>query len=370
MKGPSFPIVKIDRTTVTEILPIFMNKGIFTNYKALPEKAGLIKNECRKLGVDRLSNEQLRTLLSNAGMYKTNRYVVRDYGNYVIAFSAKMYIEYLEETETKIEDELLRSEYTEERINSALDKIKLYKLAHKISMIILSEAYQQRSLQGVYITKEKILDYLDYSSTEKHIYEDISDAIFSLTWLNYQIFEYRTKVKVQLEAKTIGNFIYNTREDTKSYTLSINPLFFGCVEHLIKDQKYNKDERKELFARGYISYPTALLPAVKNNSQGSYLLNHFLISEKGNHHLNGNGYKVIAYKVPRFMEVMNIRHSRVVKRKSVFLNELNNVAIIEKTSPTIDELKQLTPSKLEDQMLYIYIDSSSKGLDNKIKSAL
>jgi len=366
----SYPKVKIDRTTVAEILPMFMNKGIFTNYNALPEKAGLIKNECHRLEVDELTDELERELLSNVGRYKTNNFVVRDYGNYAIAFSAKMYIDYLEETEIKIEDELLRNEYTVEKINSALNKVKLYKLAHKLSMIILSEAYQQRRLEGVYITKQKILDYLGYSSSEKHIYGDISDAMFSLRWLTYQIFEYRTKIKVQQEAKTIGNFIYSTREDTKSYTLSINPLFFGCVEHLLSDQKYSRAERKELFTRGYISYPTSLLPAVRNYKQAPYLLSHFLISEKGNHHLNDNGYKVIAFRVSRFMEVMNIKHSRAAKRKSAFLNELEEVDIIEKTSPTIDELRQLKPSKLEDQMLYIYINSSPRGLDKKIKSVL
>ena len=228
MKKSSYPSVKIDRTTLAEILPIFMNKGIFTNYKALPEKAGLINNECLILGVSELTIEQERELLSDVGMYKGNNYVVRDYGDYAIAFCAKMYIDYLEETEIKIEDELLRNEYAEEKIHSALEKIKLYKLGHKLALVILCEAYQQKRLQGVYITKQKILDYLGYSSSEKHIYEDISDAMFSLAWLTYQIFEYRTKIKVEEEAKTIGNFIYNIRDDrkTKSYTLSINELFF------------------------------------------------------------------------------------------------------------------------------------------------
>ena len=70
------------------------------------------------------------------------------------------------------------------------------------------------------------------------------------------------------------------------------------------------------------------------------------------------------------MEVMNIQHSRAANRKSVFIEELENVDVIEKTSPTIAELKQLTPSKLEDQLLYIYLNSSVKDLNEKIKSAL
>jgi len=366
----TYPPVKIDRNIITEILPMFMNRGIFNNYNALPEKAGLLENECLRLGVAELTDEQERELLSNIGMYKTLNYVVRDYGSYVIAFTAKVYMDYLEETEIKIEDELLRNEYTEEKIRQALNKIKLYKLAHRLSLIILSEVYQQRRLEGLYITKQKILDYLRYSADEKHIYEDISDAIFSLRWLTYQIFEYRTKVKVQEEAKTIGNFIYHIREDTKSYTLSINRHFVGCVEHLLNDKKYSREERKKLFAPGYITYPTALISATKNYSSASYLLSNFLVSEKGNHHLNGNGYKVIAFKVSRFMEVMNIKHSRAAKRKAAFIRELRKVDIIENTSPTIDDLNKLTPSRLENQMLYIYMSSSVKSLNQKIKSAL
>ena len=251
-----------------------------------------------------------------------------------------------------------------------MNKIKLYKLAHRLSLIILSEVYRQRSLEGVYITKQKILDYLGYSADEKHIYEDISDAIFSLRWLTYQIFEYRTKVKVQEEAKTIGNFIYQIREDAKSYTLSINKHFVGCVEHLLNDKKYCKDERKNLFAGGYVTYPTTLISATKNYSSASYLLSNFLVSENGNYHLNGNGFKVIAFKVSRFMEVMKIQHSRPAKRKAAFVRELRKVDIIEKTIPTIDDLNKLTPSRLENQTLYIYIPSSVKSLDQRIKSAL
>jgi hypothetical protein len=39
----TYPIVKIDRTTVTEILPIFINKEIFSNYDDLPERADLLE---------------------------------------------------------------------------------------------------------------------------------------------------------------------------------------------------------------------------------------------------------------------------------------------------------------------------------------
>ena len=123
----------IDRTSLGELLPIFMNRGIFTNYKALPEKAGLIDCECNRLGIAELPLEQERELLSEIGTYKTNNYVVRDYGDYAIAFCSKMYIDYLEESESRIEDELLRNEYTEEKIHNALEKYSISGSQHGTS---------------------------------------------------------------------------------------------------------------------------------------------------------------------------------------------------------------------------------------------
>ena len=45
----TYPIVKIDRTTITEILPIFINKGIFSNYDDLPERADLLNKHKENL---------------------------------------------------------------------------------------------------------------------------------------------------------------------------------------------------------------------------------------------------------------------------------------------------------------------------------
>ncbi len=118
----TYPIVKIDRTTITEILPIFINKGIFSNYDDLPERADLLENYKEELGIPELSKEQVREYLSQIGEYKTDNYVVRDYGNYLIAFSLNAY---------------------QGNLNDDLQRVRLNKLGHKIAMIILSEVYHQ-----------------------------------------------------------------------------------------------------------------------------------------------------------------------------------------------------------------------------------
>ena len=163
----SFPIVKIDRTTAQEWLPLLMNRGIFTRYHELSSKEEILEQKKVELGVKSLTLTQEREILSEVGEYKTNRFVIKDYGSYSVGFDAKIYIDFLTETEQKIEDELLRDEYEQSKIYEALRQIKLYKLGHKLAMIILSEAYRQRKYEELTITKEMILTYLGYDSSEK-----------------------------------------------------------------------------------------------------------------------------------------------------------------------------------------------------------
>ncbi len=66
-------------------------------------------------------------------------------------------------------------------LEKALERIRLYKLAHKVALIILSEAYIQRKYEELEITKEKIINYLGLDANDKYIYQDLSDVMFSLT---------------------------------------------------------------------------------------------------------------------------------------------------------------------------------------------
>jgi len=242
----TFPVVKIDRTTITEILPIFINKGIFSNYDGLPERADLLNKYREELNVSELTKEQERECLSKVGEYKTNKYVVRDYGSYLIAFSLNAY---------------------NGNLSDDLQRVRLNKLGHKIAVLILSEVYNQGKWTDLEIPKQKIVEYLGYTSNDRHIYRDISDLMFSLRWLDYQIIEYKNNVKVQKKSSTTGNFIYNLMEDSKSYTLCINKFFVGSVAYVLNNGR-NKIPANA-FSRGYFDYPTALLPLAKDYSQGA-----------------------------------------------------------------------------------------------------
>ena len=360
-----FPVVKIDRATMQELLPLLVHKGIFSNYSTLPEKAELLENAKKDLCVNELSAEQEREILCKAGEYKTNNYVVRDYGDYAIGFTARLFIDRLEEAEEICKNKL----YTDEdkrNIEKALSKIKVYKLAHKIALIILSEAYNQGKFEELIISKQKILEYLNYSSDDKYIYEDLTDAIFSLRWLDYQIFEYRTKTKVAEKAKTVGNFIYNLREDNNRYTFWINRVFVGCIQFFFSDRKNDKSN----FSRGYFSYPTSVLPMTRYYSTPAYLLVHFLICESGNSKLKEKGTKVVAYKLQRFIDEAKINYSQPSKRVNAILDAFEEVKIIERIVPSPDELKAIKAEDAINTTVYISLPSRIKDLDQKIQSNL
>ena len=232
-----------------------------------------LENGKKELGVEELSLEQEREVLSQVGQYKTPKYVVKDYGDYSIGFSVKIYIDLLEETETEIKGELLKDNYTKAKIKESLQQIKLYKLAHTLAMIILSEAYRQRKYEELVISKQLILDYLGYGSGEKQIYKEISEAMFSLRWLSYVVHEFTRKVKTHKKSTMTGSFVYNLKEDKKTYTVWINKVFLGCIQQLLTGEKEKRslEEKKELFNRGYYDYPTRLLATTKNYSATAYM---------------------------------------------------------------------------------------------------
>ena len=108
----------------------------------------------------------------------------------------------------------------------------------------------------------------------------------------------------------------------------------------------------------------------KRRSTPAMMLTHFLIFEKGNSKLRKKGYKVVGFKVKRFMEVMNISAARPSKRKADFLSALREVGIINGIMPAIADLNKITPAKLEKTVLRITVKSEIKELDSHIKNIL
>lgn len=350
MKGEKFPIVKIDRTTAQEMLPIFINKGIFSNYKALPTKEELLTKAKAELCVETLTKEQERSALQSEKMYRTTNYVVRNFGNYEVGFGLSF----------------LMNNQSDENLDNALGRVSLYKLGHRLASMILAEVYIQGKTTDLIISKEKILESLGYSSYEKQIYSQIDDVMFSLMTLNYFIHEYRTNVSDKIKSKELGWFIYAVKSDRKNYTLSVNKNFVGCIESVMN----NDSEAERDFSRGYFTYPTSILPASKDYSTAAYLLSNFLIMDSGNAKLNNKKVKIVAYSIRRLLEVMKIEATRKDQANKAFLEALGEVKMINKTSPSIKELSGMKSSRILDQVIHIYLPSEIERLDSVIKSNL
>ena len=344
MSSQQFPIVKIDRTTGQEMLPLLMQKGIFSDFQNLPFRDEILKEECDKLGLEALSDEQMRQALAAVGKYRSQKFIVRHYGNYQVGFGI--------------------ADFPGENISSALERVSLHKLGLRIAQIILSEVYEQRKTVDLVISKGRILEYLDYNSYEKQIYKQIDDVIFSLTHLNYYIHEYRTNTSGRVKSKEWGWFVYAVKSDSKNYTLSVNHNFVGCIAAVMNNEK--GIERN--LSRGYYSFPTALLPASKNYSAPALLLANFLLLDSGNSKLNTGKNKIVAYSVKRLMETMKIENKRKNEAKAAFIDALEEVTIINKTQPSIGELRKMKSSKFSDQIVRIFLPADIERLNEDLKS--
>ena len=114
--------------------------------------------------------------------------------------------------------------------------------------------------------------------------------------------------------------------------------------------------------------PTYLLPLSKDYSQGAYLLANFLMAEKGNAKLNTKEHKVVAYRIPRLMEIMKLNYTREDKNYQAFLNALEEIQIIDRIDPDISTLRELKTSRIQDQVVRIYVKKNIEQLNSEIKS--
>lgn len=374
-----FPIVKIDLATEQDLLPLLLNKSIFTNYSNLPTKEEIIKQERIRLNKEELDFEEKRAVLTKVGEYRQDIYVVRDYGNHVIGFSCQLYLDYIKASEDKLEDKLedaLKQPHLflgiVKKIEQGLESVRLYRLAWKIAHVVLTEVYTQRKLRGLVISKERMLRLLGYAPNEKRIYQRIEQALDSLRWCSYKIWGYTftpgyKKRTDRPSSGSVGTFIYNVSWTPKHYTLSVNENYVGCVYQLLLEDKAPKKERKELFARGYFDWQTRILRLTKDAPISVELLSVFFIKEKGNPKVRRPKIKVITHTVETLAKQAHITHTRTSRRYNDTLSILEQIEIMEKIEPPIHELRQLRPSKGLRTVVHIYVLSSAKELDKLIE---
>ena len=215
--------------------------------------------------------------------------------------------------------------------------------------------YNQRS-------KQSLLNKLGYNSKDKYIYADIREAMDSLRWLDYVIYNYKTKLKLKEDSKTTGNFIYNLSETSTEYKIWVNPLFVGCAAHMAADSSnLSNAEHKQLFSRGYLDYPIDHITNSRNISDGAYFLGHYLLTQKGNPKLKTRDCKVIAITYEKLLAESGIEHTRRNVRVNKLLKALGEIAYIQHIEPPLSELRKKTSRRVEEMTLHIYIPQQKKS---------
>ncbi|MFH0926809.1 MAG: hypothetical protein V1872_14445 [bacterium] len=324
-------IALIDWTTVHYLLPVFINKNIF------PQQSGTIQD--------------IKNI--NSDLIIENNYLIRKYQGYSIGVPIQI-----------IPDKSLK-----------IPEIKLYILAHKLTYIILAEVFFQKKFTNLIIPKQRLVELLGYTPKDKQIYQDIKITLNSLNQVDYLFDEYEfTKDRIIKtdNPQAVGSFISNFKDDHKLFIFDVNENFVGCIQNFFskEDRKKTKEERESIFQRGYFKYPLSSLLLMKNYSDSQYLLTQFLLKEKGNNKLKEDGFKVIALKVERYIKESNIQDKRISNSYSRFLSTLENIEIIQKTIPTLDELKKLRPSIGLKTILRIWIVNPVEKLEEEIQRIL
>ena len=90
----------------------------------------------------------------------------------------------------------------------------------------------------------------------------------------------------------------------------------------------------------------------------------------GNSKLREKGLKTIAYKGIRFADEGKIFHSRINRKVSILLSALDEIDIIEKIEPSIEQLSKMKAAEALKTTIHITVKSRIKELNQKIQSNL
>lgn len=368
IKRPQFPVVMMDATTHRSLLEPLKEKNIFNDRtKDLPKYNELIAAESGKLG-RKLSFTEERSLLTNTSQYIKDHYVIRDYGSYAIGFSTQVYIEKILDLERllkgkDVEPDLF-DQYTEE-INKGLEQIHFWKHGYQIAKAILAEVAIQKSLK-IEISKERLLQYLDIDKKSGYIYRLLEEVLMSLRTIDYVLYNFGLPKTKKDKFKMTGYFIYNLADSYKSYKISVNEYFVGCVLSYIEGSN-NRDD----YQRGKMPYPTALIPAGSNMTDKAFYLMEYFTGEKGNPKLNTEEHKVISQKIRVYIDKCKLQNPRLGANYRNFLEALKETSrYYIKIEPDMKVLEKLKPSKAINTILRVYLDRDIQKFDDKLKSKI
>ncbi|MEA1965378.1 MAG: hypothetical protein U9O41_09720, partial [Candidatus Aerophobetes bacterium] len=360
---PDFSIAKMDRTTSKELLPLFLTKGIFSNFNKIPYIQDLANEKAKKIG-RKLTAKERRGLEVKMKEYKKGGYVWKEFPDYAIGFGYEQFTEYLEKIENEYQEKKREAEAKpflfpnmQREIEQVLRKVRLYKKGQSLAYGILGEAYLQKKWFETELSKEKAVYYIGKTPDQKVAYSQVKEILNSLRWLSYKVVG-RGKSKLK---GAVGNFIFNIQEKGDKYLLDINPRYIGCIQYFAKGEKElrTKKERKELFNTGYFNFPMKALVISGDYSKATEEFRNYILRETGNSHLNTKKYKVISQKIKVYVNRAYLTHSRKQRNYQAFVEKVLPTLIrdkfISKLEPSLNKLKGLSPKRAYESNLKLYI---------------
>jgi len=368
---PDHSVVKIDSTTSREMFQVLTEKGLFGKkigeLKTLDE---ILENAKKEKNKSELTSHEQREALVKEKYYRNGPYIYNDFGKFSIGLNQRLFIDYLttqnKELLAKKNEPSLFAEFNQE-IDNKIHEIASYKIAYELAYIVLTEVYKQKSLKLI-IPKKTILYYLNESTSNKSIYQQVKNGFNALRFLDYIYFDFsfsatQKEPPPKEKLSFTGNFIYNFGEDGENYYLDVNERFVGCVQMLID----GKEHSKEVFARGYYDYPTVSLGLTRHKGTAVQFLTNRLFAEMGNKKLNTPKHKVIAQTGETLCSWASLGHSRPPRRWGDLLKALGNVDIIDKLEPSLTKLKKTRPAVGLNSIIKIYIKADINQIDTDLK---
>ncbi len=337
MKGQ---IAKIDYQTITQMQPIFQHKNLFADLNNLPDKQAILSRKAIEKGGE-LTSTEIREILKNTGLYRTDTMIIRDFGTHLITVNLSSFVD-------KEDDEILA-------IASGFD---FYLLASKLFLVILSKAYLKRRWTDLRLSKKEIIQTLGYEPDAKYIYGRVKQVFDAFYHCDYVIFESSKKNLLSSNARTMGRFIYNLSFETHDIVVSVNERFIGCVANMISGQ-IEKEDLKTRLNRGYINYPVDHIANSINYDKVEFDLGNYLIAETGNPRLNGKlkdpSYKVIAQKCSTLCELLSINLSRPDKKITRLLTALEKCDLVAEIKPDVASLAQMRSQDALNTVVHIKV---------------
>jgi len=342
------PITPVERITVNKFLKALTHKDCFTlDYEKTKTMDNIVVSLKNELGREPKGDE-INEVLIKEKQYIYGNEIVRNFGDHCFTVDLQFFQPIHTET-----------------MNDKIKGIKLYDNTHRIARIIINEVFTQKKSRLI-IPITQFIKAMGYTTKDKWVYDMIDNCLNSL-----HVCRIRWTRKHDYVS---GCFLNTLGRIDGNYIIQVNTDFLVCALAFVDANKeLSSKEMGKIFKQGggYINL-------LSNNpkadlSPTAYYLLEFLSGDSGNNKIKNteNGYKIIAYKVERFIKEAHLKYDRPRDNYSALIEAIEKLMpIIHRIEPPIEELKEMKPAKAKGCGLRIWVLKNPIELNNLVGETL